>query len=91
MSSARLSQFTHSDLQASKPTCPIAFSSASEDEDSDFIADHGEEDSDDAQSPEPARRGYQAAVKRRPLQADAEIIEECAEAKYQKGAVQSKL
>lgn len=88
VSSDALSQFTFCDVQALKPTCPITVSDESEAGDSDFVADGSEEDSDDAQSPEPARRGYQAAVKNRPLQDDVEIIEEeCAEAKYQKGVV----
>ena len=88
MSSDLLSQFIFCILQALKSTCPITVSDESEAGDSDFVADGSEEDSDDAQSPEPARRGYQAAVKNRPLQDDVEIIEEeCAEAKYQKGVV----
>jgi hypothetical protein len=92
VSSGSLSRSTLYDLQASKSTCPITVSDESEAGDSDFVADGSEEDSDDAQSPEPARRGYQAAVKNRPLQDYVEIIEEeCAEAKYQKGMVQNML
>ena len=88
VSSGSLSQFTFCDLQASKSTCPITVSDESEAGDSDFLADGSGEDSDDAQSPEPARRGYQAAVRNRPLQDDVDLIEEeCAEAMYQKGVV----
>ena len=79
-------------LQGSGSASPISLGDSSAPEDSDFLVDDGdsEEEDDEADSPEPARRPYQVHVKNRALQGDVEVIEEeCNEPQYRKGKILS--
>ena len=76
-------------MQGSGSASLISLGDSSAPEDSDFVASDSEEDeNDDQDTPEPARRPYQTHVKNRALQGDVEIIEEeCKELQYQGGVL----
>ena len=76
-------------MQGSGSASLISLGDSSAPEDSAFVASDSEEDENDEQdTPEPARRPYQTHVKNRALQGDVEIMEEeCKELQYQGGVL----